>query len=80
MGLIDGFEIRIALGVLGECPVQLATEGACSLRLPAGMIRPCWICSTDSSTARRRSTVLWANVRRPVSCRCSTWLVGHQIL
>ncbi|CDR17520.1 predicted protein [Streptomyces iranensis] len=36
---------------------MLATEGFCPLRLPVGMIRSRWICSTDSPLARRRSTV-----------------------
>ncbi|MFI6358166.1 hypothetical protein ACIBJF_37360 [Streptomyces sp. NPDC050743] len=35
----------------------LATDGLCPLRLPVGMIRSGWICSADSPSAMRRSTV-----------------------
>ncbi|MGK5627469.1 hypothetical protein [Streptomyces sp. URMC 123] len=57
MSLLDGFWVRLTLGVLGERPVDAGHRGALPLSLAGAMIRSRWTCSTDSPPARRRSTV-----------------------
>ncbi|MFE2640088.1 hypothetical protein ACFXKF_35975 [Streptomyces scopuliridis] len=57
VGLLDGFGVRLVLGVLGQRPVDAGDGGVLSLALAGGVIRSGWICSTDSPSARRRSTV-----------------------